>query len=157
MSLSSRIVGRSCFTRVCLDVSRKGYGRELGSVPGEQLPRDLADREQLGHEGQRFPEPPRGHALREGVPLDVGLDGLGRLDGVQVGSLDVLDELELVHEVAVEVGRHLQAGHRGPAGEDRRAVASLSGDDAIPVLPVGAVDDDRLEQAVLADRVREVP
>jgi len=63
---------------------------------------------------------------------DVGLDRLGGLQRLQIGALEVLDELKLVDERRVEVARQLEAPDRPLAGELRRAVAALPGDDPKP-------------------------
>jgi hypothetical protein len=76
---------------------------------------------------------------------------VGGLDGVEILSLEVLDEGELesltVVEPADDRGDALETGRRG------RSDAPLTGDQLIAV--EGLRDEDRLEDAVLADARRQ--
>ena len=74
-------------------------------------------------------------------------------DRVEVLALDVLDERDLQR---VALGHHLFDDDRdgGQAGLLRGAEAALAGDEL--VLVAGARDDERLDDAVLADAARQL-
>ena len=86
--------------------------------------------------------------------------GGGHLQGIQVGPLDVLHQGQLEQLP----GRHLAHHHRGPdePGDLRRLPAALAGDEPVARAAPGGGgrdggDHQRLQQAVLADRVRPAP
>src|SRR4029079_5199356 len=71
---------------------------------------------------------------------------------VQVATLDVLDERELQHLLVFDFAD--DDGHARKARELRGAPAALARDE-LEEAGAGGADDDRLEQAVLLQRLRE--
>src|SRR5690606_19483414 len=80
------------------------------------------------------------------------LEGVGHLDGVEVLALDVLDERDLHQAVVGEFldddGNLVKAGHAG--GSE----AALASDELVGVAV--AADDQRLDDAILANGLREL-
>ncbi len=74
------------------------------------------------------------------------------LDGVEVGALHVLDDGKLENLFVGEVARDDR--HRVQTGLLRGAPTTLAGDDLIPAF--GRTHDDRLHQALGADRLGEL-
>ena len=86
------------------------------------------------------------------VLIDVALERLGLFDRVEVLALDVFDDGQLGHLPIVDVAdlhRHLP-----PVGRLGRAEPALAGDQFEPV--ADAADDERLQDAVRANAVRQV-
>src|SRR5690606_26736532 len=73
----------------------------------------------------------------------------GLLNRVEVGSLDVLDEGDLQRLHSRDLANDDR--HLGQAGGDGRPPAALAGDDLVGLLADRTGDDQRLDDAVLAD------
>ena len=108
---------------------------------------EVEQAERVGDGRARLADPLGDPLLGQAELVDELAIGERLVDRIEVRALDVLDERDLeliaVGELADERGDPLEAG------EARRADAALAGDQLVAV--EGLRDEDRLEDAVLAD------
>ena len=106
-------------------------------------------RRRIGHRHAALAHP-LGHLLL-GQPELVHqlLEGRRLLQGVEVGALDVLHQGQLQHLLGRGLLDH--GRHRRQPGQARRLPAPLAGDELVALRPLLG-DDQRLDQAMLADR-----
>jgi hypothetical protein len=137
-----------------------GGAEERAGVPlGEVAPdhhaahprRELQQAKAVGDRRAVLLHEARERLVRVGVLADEPIEGLGQLDGVEIFSLDVLDQRQLERLGRRDVlDDDLDLGEPGLL---RRPPAALAGDDLVALgAPGDAPDDDGLDQAVVADR-----
>src|ERR1051326_4618466 len=175
------ITGRFCWVQCLLDEDVGGVNRQvaendlLAELRLQRLVRDslqdlgvagaqgattdgglhvvgkVEESEQVGDHGARDAKPAAKFLVGHLEAAEVVAKALGLLDRVEIGPLDVLDQGGFHHLLIVEVDD--LHGHLREAERTDRSQAALAGDELVAL--ADAADDQRLEHAMVANRVAQ--
>jgi hypothetical protein len=109
--------------------------------------------QRVGHRGPALADAFGDGLVRQAEVLLQGGVGLGFFDRVQVAALQVLDQRQLEQAAVVDRVENRDR-HLGEARKARGAPPALAGDDRVSPSPIRGYDD-RLDDSLLFDRVRE--